>query len=438
MLFLCYHTDDEKLIDIANRYWATDNNGKYLKGSTSFFPLTGASYSSQQTKILSNIATAFEVDNLCQRCKKPQKIQSRSTPIIGKNYSCKECIEIIRNQKDMAESERLIIEHKKIKELIQNITERNKKITADCQSIGDDLAILVLALDRALGNQLFDVVFMQKNCINLAPINSIIHITRLLQAGLLITNPEQSAAGAYFLKDNELWYLNNLVAYQAAPDRIISSGQDIINILQNRPFDQGAVLKSLWIEYAISDCMSYLFSFSSLHGLDTTADENKEIESILRTALSTHSVSNLWSAIWKIVKDAAALSTREYYNKRKAAGTLPGKLKRHLEDVSKGQRSLGSWKRPADQISGSLGEIFYEIWMIDENTPGTELNNIFPISEEPESNELSINRQVVTEMLRRTTEQDLAPEMLTTFANAIAEGKSLMEALQVAYLIVRN
>lgn len=433
MLILCYHTADESLIDIVNRYWMSDENGKYIESSTSFLPLTGAKYASEQVKILANVATAFVTDSRCRFCRRPQKLKSRSTPVLKLNHDCEDCVKLIRDHESKIEEERLSVERNKLSELLQMTIVRNSSLVADYGSIDDDLAIIVLALSRTLGNRLFDISFTKKQCINFASGDSIGYISRLLQAGLITTSPEYSAAGAYVLKGDELCYYTDKVAYKFVPDRVINSDENIINILQNRPFNQGDVLKSLWIEYATGDCMAYLSNFSSLHGLETTADENDEIDKILRAALNVYSVANLWSIIWMAVKDAAALSTREYYNKRKAAGTLPGKLKRYLEDVSKGKRNIYNWDRRTDQPSGSLGEIFYEIWTIDEKTPGTELGRIFPTTQEhAELNELYINRKIVTETLLEAIEQDFAPEMLFVFANAIKEGKSLMEALQIA------
>lgn len=437
MLIFCYHTDDEKLIDLVHRYWATDKNGKHLESSTSLFSLTGAKHASQQTEILSNIATAYITNSRCNHCNKPQQIKSRSSCITNHNFDCKECLKSIKEHQKKIEDERSKIEKQELSELLSKAIERNKKLTADYQSINDDLAIITLALNHSLGNRLFEIKFNLKHCGNLSPMNSANYIARLLRSGLITTNPEYSAPGAYFVKNDGLWHYSNLVTYECIPDKIIKSGQDIINILQNRPFNQGEALRSLWIEYATNDCMLYTLNFSSLHGLDIAEDEKIEIENIIRSALNTYSISNLWSMVWMIVKDAAALSTREYYNKRKATATLPGKLKRHLEDIRKGKRDLRNWERPADQASSSLGEIFYKIWMIDENTPGTELENIFPtIKKDTKVNELCINREFVTETLVKTIDQDLAPEMLTMFANSIKEGKSLMESLEIVYSLI--
>ena len=439
MLILCYHTADEKLIEVANRYWAVDENGKYLESSTSLLPLTGAKYASQQTEILSNIATAFVVNIRCLHCNKPQKIKSRSSYIEKRNFDCEECFKLRQEHQKKIEDERSRSESMKLEELLKKSIETNKGLTADYQSISDDLAILVLALNRSLGDRLFEIRFNAKHCANFTPASSGNYISRLLRAGLIVTNPEYSAVGAFFIKNDQLWHYRDLVVYEAVPDKIIESGQNIIDILQNRPFLQGEVLKSLWIDYATSECMSYALDLSSQYGFEIEEDESNKIESIIRVALSTYSISNLWSMIWMVVKDAAALSTREYYNKKKAAATLPGKLNRHLEDVSKEKRSLRSWERPSGQSCSALGEIFYEIWMFDEHTPGTEVANIFQTSKRyTEINELYVNRQSVTEKICEILNQDLGPEMLAIFADSIREGKSLMEALEISYFSLSN
>ncbi len=433
MLILCYHTDDQKLIDIADRYWATDENGKYLENSTSFFSLTGVTNATKQNKILANIASVFKIDARCPTCHYPHQIQSRSASVSTHLHECDDCMKTTRQQQENLAAEKSAHEEKLLRDALQHANERNKNKTADYQSITDDLALLVLALDRAFGNQLFNTSFKRSQCVNFVPANAGNYITRLFHAGLLIDNSERASPDAYFLKEDQLWHCSNRVVYEAVPDTVFGACQDVMSILIDRPFNQGEALRSLWVEYATNDCISYISNFCSQHGLETNEEEDKEIENTLRVALNTYSVASLWCAIWKVTKDAAVLSTREYYNKRKAAATIPGKLKRHLEDVTQGKRQLSPWTRPANQVVGTLGELFYEMWEIDENTPGTEVAAIFATHHETnEKPEFSLSRLVVTELLRRTIKHDLAPEMLMTFANAIAEGESLEAALETA------
>lgn len=97
-------------------------------------------------------------------------------------------------------------------------------------------------------------------------------------------------------------------------------------MLRMREHKQLSRILQLWLDYAVSDCMAYLFSECSLHGLETDAEDDIKIKSILRTALETWSIAQLWSVIWKVVRDAASLSTRVYYSKAKAAATLLERL----------------------------------------------------------------------------------------------------------------
>jgi hypothetical protein len=433
MLILCYHTDDQKLINIADRYWATDKNGKYLENSTSFFSLTGVTNGTKQNKILANIASVFKIDARCPTCHYPHQIQSRSASVSAYLRECDDCMKTTRQQQENLAAEKSAYEEKLLRETLQQVNERNRNKTADYKAITDDLALLVLALDRAFGNQLFNTSFKRSQCVNFVPANAGNYITRLLHAGLLIDNSERASPDAYFLKENQLCYYSNRVVYEAVPDKVFGACQDVMSILIDRPFNQGEVLRSLWVEYATIDCIAYISFHCSKYGLETNEEEDKEIENTLRVALNTYSVACLWCAIWKVIKDAAALSTRKYYNRRKAAATISGKLKRHLEDVTQGKRQLSPWTRPAHQVAGTLGELFYEMWKIDENTPGTEVVAIF--ATHPKTNEkpeFSLSRLVVTELLRRTIEHDLAPEMLMTFANSIAEGESFEAALETA------
>lgn len=169
--------------------------------------------------------------------------------------------------------------------------------------------------------------------------------------------------------------------------------------------------------------MAYLFDQCHQHGLRTTNEDDAQMHSTLRTALQTYSVSHLWSAIWKVVKDAATLSTRSYYTGDKAAATLPGKLHRFLEKVASGEATLRKWNRTEHQPAGTLGHVFNEVYGIDEDTPGTAVMSSF-VDPDDASPRLATTELagIVRNILKSALAQDLAAEVMLYFADTIRRG----------------
>ena len=134
-------------------------------------------------------------------------------------------------------------------------------------------------------------------------------------------------------------------------------------------------------------------------------------------------MSHLWSAIWKVVKDAATLSTRSYYTSDKAAATLPGKLSRLLEKVTSGEATLRKWSRPAHQPAGTLGHLFNELYGIDEDTPGTAVMSSFADPEDASPRLATAElAKLVRNILKSALAHDLAAEVMLYFADAIRRG----------------
>lgn len=318
---------------------------------------------------------------------------------------------------------------------LKEVRERNLDRTLDYQSIPDDLAIILIALDRTLGLPTFTKYFSRSECSSLAPADTTMFISKLWSGGIIADDPEKAEPGAYFLRDGAVWHYNDKVIYFVIPDAHSSNVGDSIAILSGRPFEDELPLRALWIDYAISECLAYLFSQCELHNLFIKDDGVNKIRSTLSAALKTHSVSEIWSAVWKMVKDAAALSRREYYNSAKAAVTIPGKLMRHLELVAKGKAELRSWDRPSNQPTGTIGQVFSEVFGVNENTRGCDLQEIFAARNTsgpaflPPPVIMDSLRESIEGILLRTRKQGASAEMMVSFAEIIVQGLSFEDAI---------
>lgn len=417
---------DEKLVA---RYWAMDESGKFIDNVSGLFPYGSIRNTQQLVKYINEISLAWDTRQICQRCQGFNTIRSRSD-VKSKpgvmNGICRSCQE----SEDLEVKKVKEAESAELGEYIARRTENNLATTIDYETIPSDIALILIALDSAINPRLLTSSFMRDECRRLAPLDSGNFIKRLWDAGVIVDLPNKGAPDAYFLKDGQLWHYNNKVAYVVVPDKILGKGEDAFNLLTKRDYNGSGVLRQLWLDYALSECMAYLFDQCSLHRLETSFEDNTEIRSILRTALQTYSVSQLWSVIWKISRDAASLSTREYYNKEKSAATIPGKIKRHFEKIVKDEVTIKCWNRPVDQPAGTLGDVLYEYFGIDEDTLGSTVMSIFA---DPEPEEVHmrgdppsevIEEQVCT-LMRRAIAHNLEVEVILFFANCIRNGNDV-------------
>ncbi|MGV2862951.1 hypothetical protein [Achromobacter sp. AGC39] len=175
--------------------------------------------------------------------------------------------------------------------------------------------------------------------------------------------------------------------------------------------------------------MAYLFDQTSLYGLQTSEEEDALIVNTLRSALQRYSIVDLWAVLSMVVTRAVKNSAKPYFNSRRAASTMPKTLRRYLELVDAGQRQLYEWRRPHGQPTPALGQVFWDRWSIDEKTPGREVIRLFvQLRNASQPTSVTYTREEISQLLRRMLALDVAPEALTTFAEAISAGDSMDQA----------
>lgn len=425
---------DKKLVA---RYWAMNENGKFIDNVCDLFPYEGIYNTQQLVKYINEISSAWDTRQVCPRCQGFNSIRSRSDVkskpgvMNGICRYCKESEDIeIKKVKEAKSAE--------LGEYIARRAETNLAKTIDYETISSDIALILIALDNAINPRLLTSSFMRDECRRLSPLDSENFIKRLWDAGVIIDLPNKRAPDAYSLKDGKLWYYSNKVDYVLVPDKTLGKSEDVFNLLTKRDYNGCGVLRQLWFDYALSECMAYLLDQCSLHKLKISFEDDTEIRSIFCTALQTYSVSQLWSVIWKISRDAASLSTREYYNKEKSAATIPGKIKRHLERIAKGEITIKLWDRPVNQPAGTLGDVLYEFFGIDEDTLGSNVISIFADPEPEEAHmrgdpPIEVIEEKASTLMRRAITHNLEAEVILLFANCIRSGNDVEMALNAIF-----
>lgn len=303
-------------------------------------------------------------------------------------------------------------------------------------SLPDDIALILIALDRSLGARAFECTFFRRECGSLAPVWEDPFLTRLFEAGVIADDPQASRPDAYILEKGVLSHYNDKTAYFVVPDSHARNPQDGIMILTGRQYGDAAAIHSLWLDYAETECLAYLFEQTNAHRLGVTLENAIAIQATLRQALRQYSIAELWSVIWKVVRDAAALARREYYTIAKAEATIPNKLARHLEAAGKGKGGawVKEWDRPHDQPSGTLGQVFFEYFGLDEKTRGLDVSALIAskvAGEKPAS--FVIDKKLssaIKGMFQRVVQAGAEAELLANFAVALRENLSFEDAVR--------
>lgn len=431
--------------NLIARYWAMDDAGNFVETVTSILPYREISKAHQLIKYINEISVARDLSQICLRCENSLMVRSRSDVKTRPTMTSQVC-STCQNIENHERKETLEAANAELQARLAQVEKLNLQETCDYGAIPDDLALLLIALEKAINPRLLNGSFMRSDCRSLASVDSGKLIQRLWTARLVVDLPSKAALGAYFLEEEQVWHFSEKVTYVFVPDAEIGKNEEAFSVLTMRDFCDHRAIRQLWLDYALSDCMAYLFDQSTTHGLETSSEADAEISSTLRTALNTYSVAQLWSVIWKIVRDAASLSTREYYNRAKAAATIPGKIKRNLEQVARGDVHLKAWTRPIHQPAGTLGDVFYEFFGIDENTLGSTVREMFSeVAIGTDHLKVDPPPEVIEEqiriLMRQALAQDISASVMLHFADRIRNGDDALAALDAvfaAYPLLKN
>lgn len=381
MIKLDIKSTNEKDIQLVNKYWEIDADGEFVRTVSSLLPFGVINNTSSLVNYINDVSVAKCLDISCSGCGNLKIIKSRSdfqTRNYNRAFFCVDCLE--KKQGDLQEAR--LQEEFKLKKYLEESENRDSLKKIDYSSISDVDAILLMALDKAIDPRLADQCFLVDHAQSIAPGGARKIIEKLMVAGYLIRVPSKSKVGAYEIKEGVAYFFWDKVAFRLVPSIDGRDNSEILNGLYLREYRPSKELYELWLDYAESDAMEYFYDKSAKNSLSTDEEDDLRMKSIIRDTLRNFSVSQIWCALWKISEDAAALSTTKYYNLRKASKTIPGKLQRYLEKVKKGESTLKFWSRLDSQPAGSLGDIFYEYFGIDESSLGAEVYDaLFPVVE---------------------------------------------------------
>ncbi len=433
MIELQFLSTDPDEIELAKRYWSISEDGKFAHNVSKLLPFRSLKTTSQLTSLLRSVVVAKDLNQRCSQCEQPGVLTSRSqlqTRGGTTRHPCSTC-------KAAAElAKRAAIEEaaRALTHQLDALTQRKLSSRFDFDSLPDHAALLLLAVDKAISPRLAEGTFTEKDCRFVAPCDVGSFIAKLIEHEALIVRPDLSPSGTYMSDNGQLSYYPSKAVYQMTAASSNVSRATALATIRQRDFGASVGLAELWLDLATAECMRYLHDQSEMHNLPIDWELRLQLSSVIRVAAESYSVAELWNVIWKVVRDAATLSRRDYYNPTKAAATLPGKIRRHLEKEKKGEVTLKPWDRPDHQPSGTLGELFAEIFDIDEQTTGLMAMDVLsssavPLEKGPAQNSSATDRHHADQLFLAASGHGATLEVLVAFTEAVINGLSTPEAI---------
>ena len=424
-------TEDPKEIELIERYWAVDESGQYLEKVSALTDAIEMAPGVTLASFIRQRCNAFDDNQVCPKCAELIEIKNRSEAKKVPQRCTKLCT-LCQNDQDAIA---LAAKKAKTAELERQLAEyvgKQSTRTVDYSALPDGQVVLLLALDRAVTPRLTNGGFRLGECRALAPRYVGDFMLQLREAGLVLDDPSKASPGTYYWEGDEIWAVGDQVVYGLAPDAASRRADEVIRSLSDRVYTDADGLFNLWLDYAVADVMRYLGAECELYNHDLSEQELAEIKSTMRAALHTYSVSQLWSVAWKVVRDAASLANREYYNRSKAAATIPGKIRRNLEKVQRESIELKAWSRPEHHPAGTLGMVLGEILGVDVNTSGHRVSSLIAwLTGQACSSAIEAALdEPIRELMTLALSHDIGASVMLRFAEMIRAGHDVGSAIE--------
>lgn len=439
MIELEFLTDDSDKVELAKRYWSLTPDGKFAHPAASLLPFGPVSTTGQLASLMRSIVVAKNLKLRCPRCQNLDVIAARSQFRPRANAMASPCLQC-KAHDALAKQAATVSAAQALQLRLHKLAEQKLSVRIDFDALPDHIAFVLLALAQAISPRLGKHPFTQDDCCLIAPTNVDGFIEKLVECNAIIVRPDLCPPGTYLLEGDQLSYYPSRAVYQLTTATTPQSPEAVTAGLRQRSFSESPALADLWLDFAAAECVRYMRDQAKAHSLPVDRDLERQIFSTVRVAAETYSVAEIWNVIWKVVRDAASLSRRDYYNPSKAAVTLPGKIKRLIEKVKRGEASIKPWNRPDLQPSGTLGDLFVEMFGIDENTSGTHAMALLmppadtSASESPDHADLP-DRNHANMLFLAALGHGATIEVLAAFTEAVVNGYSTSDAISHVYEI---
>ncbi|WP_122754741.1 hypothetical protein [Pseudomonas viridiflava] len=418
-------TTDPDEIELAHRYWAMSEGGEFLEVLKDLLPFRELKQPAQLKKYVGQFCIAYDLNHMCS-CGEPIRASGRTALRKFPGQSNRACDQCQRTQREEQEAKEAA-EKAEIEAKLASHRDWMTRKTIDYDALPDDAVLVLRALYASVGPRLWAGRFKHDHCRDLSPYAGNDFVDRLYNQSHLGDDPEGAWRGTYYLRDGKLCIRLEYAHLFLPPDENFGSGEEAFSLLRNRVFADGEALSRLWLDYACDDVTWYLIDQCDLHNQEIYPEEFVKIQDVIRDGLNTYSVAQMWFIMWKVTRDAAALSRRSYYSQQSATATICTKIRKQLE-LADEKGEARAWNRSSTHIAGTLGKMFNDLFAIDEHSSGAAVLAMFERlskSKEP-ANELD---ELATAFMRDTVDSNNSLAALEAFAEMVRTGLTTEDAL---------
>lgn len=132
----------------------------------------------------------------------------------------------------------------------------------------------------------------------------------------------------------------------------------------------------LWVFCATEDCYAYLEHQMAIHSMQLEEEEVIAAKRLISSYIQDRfSAGQIWNAMWRSVRRAAALSNRQYFNNAKAAKQVPKYIDQAL-DTALADPLFNPYDRMLSTPVGAVLTLFRQRFGVDDTTPGARVREI--------------------------------------------------------------
>jgi hypothetical protein len=338
-LFLAFHTDDVRLIKLACDFWELDASNRWQYSVKELESATGLS----RRDLIEHVhqaATAVCRAIHCTICNIPLVIEKRADlPQNAWRYvdwKCGDC-----TAKQLAEERRLVAEQEQREnQRLTEILDALKSDNTEYEYYGAPFYDAIVACSIMIQSELACDTGKIGNIASLGlsagddlarRLAAMLHNSGMIRFGNATTISSLSANST----ETRYTYYSLLVDWRMAPPAHAESFREVFGILNNRlegPFDSEEIdaIRSLWWDTARDAVEDHLRGQLRQYGLPefNVGDKFREAFDYM---LQRFSVPKARYLIYRVAKNAAALSTRVDFNRGRAINTIPGAIIRDCD-----------------------------------------------------------------------------------------------------------
>lgn len=365
-IILCFQTGDSSAIDLALQYWDRNREGQWSRTVKEIADRIGKRKNAI-AKLVREAAVAYDMSSRCTICLTPRELISRTDmAYFGcSGYVCSGCRGAQATAQRLKEEEQIRVERERLVQIVRRIS--NEDAAFDYQSIGYFEAIVTYAIMLCSDSAVVNGIVGNPYSLGVSPSNTLLNtlLGHLFDIGVLAfrndtpfdaidpTSESETRFSYYPLKVN--WQF----AKAANGDSFSTTFKQVGAIIDERiehPEYHEAVAQ-LWWMLGSADALRYLEDQLSLYRLAGLVVGEKLKEAI-SYGLKLFSIPQLRYLLYRVAKNAAALSTRRDFNKPHALNTIPGSLIRDCDRAVADHWTIKGYAKKWDEESPLLALLF--------------------------------------------------------------------------------